>query len=114
MEEQYDKKVAELKDQLERGDYTVDPNAVADAIVRRLRDLVAFRAELVRDADRTGPPPFQSRCSYPESGADAPAKLTPVPRTARPIQVMRAAGAALASAAASVAQAGGGAQTQSS
>jgi hypothetical protein len=114
MEEQLDKKVAELKDQLQRGDYTVDPDAVADAILRRLRDLVAFRVELVDDAESSSSPPFQSRCSYPVSGADLSAKLTPEPRIARPIQVIRAAGEALVSAASSVARAGGGAQTQSS
>jgi anti-sigma28 factor (negative regulator of flagellin synthesis) len=43
MEEDFDKKVARLRDQLERGNYNVDPGAVADAILKRLRDFAAVR-----------------------------------------------------------------------
>lgn len=36
MKDQNDQKVARLREQLQRGEYAVDPAAVADAILRRL------------------------------------------------------------------------------
>jgi anti-sigma28 factor (negative regulator of flagellin synthesis) len=36
-----EEKVAEIKEKIEQGAYAVDPKAVADAIVRRLRVLAA-------------------------------------------------------------------------
>jgi hypothetical protein len=46
------KKVADMSDKIRRGDYRVDPVAVADAILRRLRDVAAARAEQVASGDR--------------------------------------------------------------
>ena len=46
-----------IRDQIERGEYRVDAAAVADAIVRRLRDLAEARTLA------------QNECSYPASGS---------------------------------------------
>jgi len=55
-----------LKDQIQRGEYRVDPTAVADALLRRL----------------------QNECSYPASGPSASVNTTPAgPSTTEPIQV---------------------------
>jgi hypothetical protein len=61
---------AVLKQQIEKGEYQVDPSAVADAMLRRLR---AFA---------------QSACSYPTSGSSASTNATPGgPSMTDPIQV---------------------------
>jgi hypothetical protein len=60
-------KMGGIKHQIERGDYRVDPRAVADAILRRL------------DAGLTlldGPAGY-SECSYPDSSTSQPPKSTP-------------------------------------
>lgn len=127
MEDQADKKLADLKDRLDNGDYAIDPHAVADAILRRSRDMALLRAELgstpsSRDR-RGGPtglaggtsPTAQSVCSYPSRGLAASWKLTPgEPWMTRPIHVIRAFGSALATAASNTARALGGAQAHSS
>ena len=46
------KKVADMRDKIEQGDYMVEPAAVAEAILRRLRELAVARAERVRSEDR--------------------------------------------------------------
>jgi hypothetical protein len=51
--------VAVLKEQIEKGEYHVDPKAVADAMLRRLR----FFA--------------QNECSYPANGPSASTNSTP-------------------------------------
>jgi hypothetical protein len=57
---------ATLKDQIAKGEYRVDPTAVADALLRRL----------------------QNECSYPTSSASASVNTTPGgPSTTEPIQV---------------------------
>jgi anti-sigma28 factor (negative regulator of flagellin synthesis) len=38
------RKMSEIKEEIERGSYTVDPKAVADAIVRRLQELAVAGA----------------------------------------------------------------------
>ena len=64
---------AQLKEQIERGEYQVDPVAVADAMLRRLRGLT------------------QNECSYPESSPSASTKATPgVPSTTKPTHVSSA------------------------
>ena len=45
-------KMGEIKQQIEAGEYLVDPTAVADAIVRRLRDAAAGHTGVVRRNDR--------------------------------------------------------------
>jgi hypothetical protein len=50
---------AGLKEQIEKGEYSVDPKAVADAMLRRLRQHV------------------QNECSYPTNGSSASENTTP-------------------------------------
>jgi hypothetical protein len=45
-------KVADMREQIEQGDYRVEPVAVADAILRRLRELGVARAERVGSEER--------------------------------------------------------------
>ena len=45
-------KMGELKQQIEAGEYRVDPTAVADAIVRRLREPATGHSPAVRRSDR--------------------------------------------------------------
>lgn len=116
MDKQSDKKLAELKERLDRGEYTVDPGAVADAILRRSRDMALLRAHVrdLRDENGTVEDGDQSRCSYPASGWAASRKRTPgSPLTARPIQVIRGIRGSLARAFSISFRASGGAQTQS-
>ena len=83
-------KMGELKQQIEAGEYLVDPTAVADAIVRRLRDAATGHAGTVRRNDRAerrrgnG----QNACSYPTSSAEPSVKTTPAgPSTTEPMKV---------------------------
>jgi hypothetical protein len=83
-------KMGDLKHQIETGEYRVDPTAVADAIVRRLRDVAAARGEIVRKAERTecnGERP-QKECSYPSISPSPSVNTTPArPLTTDPITV---------------------------
>ena len=106
MDSELDQKVRELKERLERGDYVVEPDKVADAILRRSRDLAAIRSHYRA---------VQSECSYPEDGGVEPSKLTSwAPWLARPIQLIGVALASLRNAASIAPRAAGGAHTQSS
>lgn len=71
-----------LKELIERGEYSIDSERVADAILQRLRgqDLVAAIAAA-----------GQSECSYPESARpSSPAYSTPGgPSSTRPTTVRR-------------------------
>jgi hypothetical protein len=58
-------KMAGIKQQIERGEYRVDPRAVAEAILRRL-------------GERWALPDGYSACSYPSNSASAPPKRTPL------------------------------------
>lgn len=79
MDEDREQKVAEIKERVERGEYRVDPDVVADAILRRLWELAAERAE-------RGTP--QNECSYPNRSPAASVNLTPAgPSRTRPIHV---------------------------
>jgi hypothetical protein len=127
MEDQADEKLADLKERIASQDYAIDPRAVADAILRRSRDMALLRAEMrptpPAPGPRGGPTGLtgggsscaQSRCSNPSSRLAASWKLTPgEPWMTRPIQVIRAFGSALAKAASSPGRALGAAQTHSS
>jgi hypothetical protein len=116
MKNQPDQKVAKLREQLERGEYAIDPNAVADAILKRLRDVMCAEAEIAAEWSQRHQVqvPDQSACSNPFNADLAPVKPTaPVPGTVRPIHVIRPARSLAASAASMVLRAAGGAQTQS-
>lgn len=127
MDNQPDKKLDELKERLDSGEYAIDPRAVADAILRRSREVALLRAEMratppPRDP-RSGPTGLtgggsshpQSSCSKPSRGLAASWKLTPgEPWMTRPIHAIRALGSALATALSNAPRALGGAQTQSS
>lgn len=83
-------KMGELKQQIEAGEYLVDPTAVADAIVRRLRDAATGHTGVVRRKDRTerlrgnG----QSACSYPTSSPEPSVNTTPAgPSRTEPMKV---------------------------
>jgi hypothetical protein len=115
MDNESDKKLDELKERLDRGEYAVDPAAVAEAILRRSRDMALVRAH-VRQLRRYAEEPKddQARCSYPVNRLVASTKLTPdSPLITRPIQVMRRLRETLASAFSATFRAPGGAQTQS-
>ena len=127
MDDESDKKLTDPKERLDRGEYAVDPHAVADAILRRSRDMALLRAQFTET--RSGPrhprggaggwgsgsfgP--QNACSYPSSRLVASRKLTPgEPWTTRPIQVIRAVGSAVSTAASSTVHALAGAHAHSS
>jgi hypothetical protein len=95
-EKDREEKVADLKQQIEQGEYRVDPTAVANAIMRRVRELAearlrerADRTELIEPlAERTDRTEPQNECSYPDSSPGASVNTTPVgPSTTDPIQV---------------------------
>jgi hypothetical protein len=83
-------KMGEIKQQIEAGEYLVDPTAVADAIVRRLRDAAGGHSDVARRNDRperrrgNG----QNACSYPPSSSEPSVKTTPAgPSTTEPMKV---------------------------
>ena len=83
-------KMGEIKQQIEAGEYLVDPTAVADAIVRRLRDAAGGHTAVARRNDRperrrgNG----QNACSYPTSSPEPSVKTTPAgPSTTNPMKV---------------------------
>lgn len=126
MEPESDKKLSELKERLDSGEYAVDPRAVADAILRRSRDAALVRAELsqANALELTAlpclvrPAPLdrdQTACSKPANRLVASEKLTPgSPWMTRPIQVIRRAGSACVTAASTTLRALSGAQVHSS
>ncbi len=87
MHEDRDMTIADLRDRIARNEYEVDAVAVADAIVRRLRERAAARAAV----DGPLPPEIavpQRECSYPERFPAASTNVTPGgPSTTWPIHV---------------------------
>ena len=63
------KKVADMREQIKQGEYQVEPTAVADAILRRLGELAAARAEHVAPDEQAlaRRRDLQMACSYPAS-----------------------------------------------
>jgi len=109
-------KLSRIREQLRRGEYTIDPDAVADAVLERLRLRAIAAHVIVRGARPNQPVLAQNECSYPTSGSpseSAPENETPLPSTARPTHVTPASRRPLALASI-VLRAAGGAQMQSS
>src|SRR5437764_619934 len=70
MEEDHHHKMSAIKEQIQRGDYHVDPAIVAEAILRRIRGH------------------GQNACSYPDSFVSESTNTTPAsPCATEPIQV---------------------------
>lgn len=89
MEEDHEK-VADMREKIERGEYRVEPTAVADAILRRLQELAVARGEHVAADEQAWAHTHGSQieCSYPERDPRAPRKMTPgAPSTTRPTTV---------------------------
>lgn len=118
MDENQEQRVTTIKQSIERGDYQVDPQEVADAVLRRLGEILSARGEHVsagqrREADRHSD--YQSECSYPDSSPTASVNETPgAPETTLPIQLTRSLLGYLRSPSSSAPRALGGTQTQSS
>jgi hypothetical protein len=90
-----DERLSELRGRIARGEYQIDPVAVADAILDHLGQL--------------------SECSYPESGRSASVNETPgLPATTRPTHVSLTPLGQLSAAASTAVRALGGMQAQSS
>ena len=71
-------RLVDLSQRIGAGEYRVEPEAVADAIIRRVRERAAGQR----------PKSAQSACSYPESGSSASMNATPgKPATTRPMQL---------------------------
>ncbi len=110
-------KVAEIKQQLEQGEYWVEPDAVADAVLRKLRELAAARREQVDAQDRAWAAKLESqiRCSYPESAPSASRKTAPRgPDVTRPTKVSSTWAGRVAHSISTTVRALGGTLTQSS
>jgi Anti-sigma-28 factor, FlgM len=104
MEENQAEKMAGIKERVERGDYSVDPAAVADAILRR----IGF-PHPAPDTWRS----TQKECSYPDSCSPDGPKLTPAsPRRTEPIQVRSTVPPSFRSVVSGLRSAAGGMQTQ--
>jgi anti-sigma-28 factor FlgM len=75
-------KVRDIKDQIQRGEYRIDDRAVADAIVRRLRERAHYKP--AKGPKRR----TQTECSYPANSSGPSVNTTPAgPSATRPIQV---------------------------
>lgn len=101
MEQRHDDpELRPLAERVAGGDYRVDPVAVAEAILRRARELVLGD---------------QNECSKPVSEARASVNRAPgSPASTRPIHVIRTASFVLANFASIELRPSGGTQTQSS
>jgi predicted transcriptional regulator len=78
MDEETDTRLSQLQQRIDRGDYRIEPGAIADVILRRLRERAAKRAW----------GEAQTECSYPARGRSESVKATPGgPATTWPIQV---------------------------
>lgn len=82
-----DERLEDLRDRIEQGEYVVDPNEIAEAIVSRLRERALARAAITGDLPEGLERP-QKECSYPDKGSSASVNVTPgAPSTTRPIQL---------------------------
>lgn len=110
-------KVADMRDQIRQGDYQVEPQAVADAILRHLHELALARQEHVGTDERAWlrARDLHTECSYPESEPVASGNTTPgVPATTRPMTVKPTVMARLANVVSTTLSPDAGTQAQSS
>jgi hypothetical protein len=117
MEQESSKKLAELKDRLERGEYAIDPAAVADAIIRRSREAAVLRTECreLQRRENARDRPAQNECSYPSSSFGPSVNRMPAgPALTSPIHVIRTLGSRLASRLSTALRAAGGMHAHSS
>jgi hypothetical protein len=118
MDDQHKQAVADIKAKVGRGDYVVDPVAVAEALLKRLRQQRSLRMDAcdqrsVEPAD--DPADAQTECSYPRSAWPASEKVARgVPARTRPIQVRPKRSGWLAAAVSATLRALGGTHAQSS
>ena len=107
-------KVKRLKGLIERGDYRVDPQVIADALLAHLRGESpggdSFAQSALADL---GEHPY-NECSYPRSAerSESVKRMRGFPAQTRPTQVTRSS--QLRAAVSAAARALGGTQTQSS
>ncbi len=83
-------KVADMRQEITRGEYRVEPTAVADAILRHLHELAVARGEHVapNERARARAKKAQMECSYPDGDSLVPVNTTPDdPSTTRPTTV---------------------------
>jgi hypothetical protein len=79
MEDGREQKLADIKHRIEQGEYRVDPNSVANAILERLGGFGLAGSGTVQATED------QNKCSYPVNPARASVNTTPAgPSTARP------------------------------
>jgi hypothetical protein len=111
-----EEKVAEIKEQLERGEYGVEPDAVADALLRQLRELAAARRERVTSRDRAWAAELAGHmwCSYPDSAPASANVAFGAPARTRPMKVSSTVVGRLSHSVASTVRALGGTLTHSS
>jgi Anti-sigma-28 factor, FlgM len=109
--------VAKIKEQLEQGDYRVEPDAVAEAFLRHLRELARARRERVSPSDRALAAELEGQimCSYPDSAPGASVNVTSAgPATTRPTKLSSILVGRLSHSVATMLRAPGGTVTQSS
>ena len=119
MDENQHTKLSQIKEMIKRGEYHVDPRAVAEALLRRLYEDPSALDDLrgARKSSRRGQPPNprQRRCSKPESSPEASLKITPgSPSRTRPTHATAASGVTVRRLVSIVPRELGAAQTQSS
>lgn len=117
MSDDLEQKLARLREQLERGEYTVDPDAVAQALLERIRLRAITRTGLTRSRESWRLRLTQNECSNPETETDEPSSATivkPFPALTRPIHVTAPARSLAAAVSSIVRIAASGAQMHSS
>lgn len=79
MDQLHEQRLADLKRRIERGEYRVDPHAVADAIIERLGE--------IKRAARAARSEVQNECSYPDRESGESVNTSPSPSFTRPTQI---------------------------
>jgi hypothetical protein len=117
MDENQQNKLSQIKEMIKRGEYQVDPRAVAEALLRRLYEDPAALDDLrsAKKLSRCAQPSRQRRCSKPDSSPEASVKVTAgSPSRTRPTHVIPAPGVTVRRLVSIVPRELGAAQTQSS